>query len=60
MRLVVENNDIIYFRRSTSSSKSKIDINLLLRKLLKRENGIWNDLTYTDPVTFPYCEKHVR
>ena len=26
--LVVENNNIIYFRRSTSSSESKIDINL--------------------------------
>ena len=57
--LVVENNSIIYFRRSTLSSKSKIDINLILRKLLKRENGIWNDLTYTDMVTFHYCAKHV-
>ena len=26
--LVVENNNIIYFQRSTSSSESKIDINL--------------------------------
>ena len=26
--LVVENNDIIHFRRSTSSSESRIDINL--------------------------------
>ena len=26
--LVVENNNIIYFRRSTASSDSKIDINL--------------------------------
>ena len=57
--LVVENNNIVYFRHSTSSSESKIDINLYLRKLFKRENRIWNDLTYTDMVTFHYCEKHV-